>query len=187
MRAMFPSLAFDQPWLWYLLWNALGFSVAFVVDIFVEWAAHRWILHSPKIVKFAYNLHDQSHHVIFGADDTYSASSPEMRSHVVFVPRDYVMFLLVTTPLWVGAEWLIHRPVILGGVLATLTGLNLFNVLHWYYHCPKDSAFQRTRFFRFLREHHRLHHKDKTKNFNVFFFPLADWLLGTQVTKDTRP
>lgn len=179
-----PSFRFDAPWHWIVMWQAIGFAGALVANSFVEWFAHRFILHSKKIVGFAYELHDVSHHGMFGADETYHALDDHMRGHITFVLRDYVMFLLVTAPLWVGAELLIGRPVLFGGVLATLAGLQAFNSFHFRFHCPSDTWFQRTKFFQSLKEHHRIHHRDRTRNFNVFSFPLADILLGTRLKKD---
>lgn len=163
----------------FAVWTLWGFLGAFLVNSFIEWGAHRFILHSPRIVRFAYDLHDRGHHVLFGAGETYHAQNREMEGHITFVARDYLLFLLFTTPLWVGAELLLRRPVLAGGVLATLAGLQLFNSLHLRYHLPSDTWFQRTRYFRFLKEHHRRHHGDPTKNFNVAFIPIADFCLGT--------
>jgi len=167
----------------YLFWNLAGFGGAFVFNSFVEWGAHRFILHSNAIVKFAYKLHDVQHHNYFKGDDTYAwRGSEEDRwklDHVAFVPRDYLMFMLLTAPVWLAAEWLLGVPVALGGALATLSQLQLFNSLHWRFHVPKDTWFQRTWFFRFLCEHHRLHHVNPRCNLNVSFLPLADLCLGT--------
>jgi len=176
-----PSLRFDVPALWYLVWSVIGFFGAMVVNSFVEWISHRFVLHSNRFVKFAYELHDRQHHVFFKADETYHAQNEEVKKHVRFVPRDYVLFLLVTTPLWIGAELLCQRPFLFGGVAATLMGLQLFNSFHWRFHVPSDTWFQRTWFFRYIKEHHRLHHADTKKNFNVYFFPLADLVLGTLI------
>ncbi|MFQ5949764.1 MAG: sterol desaturase family protein [Nitrospiria bacterium] len=165
-------------------WNGVGFVGALFVGSVIEWAAHRFILHSDKIVKFAYRLHDTWHHNYFKADETYTASLTDSADkwrldHILFVPRDYLLFILVTAPLWLGAEFVLGVPIAFGGSLATLTGLQMFNSLHFRFHCPSDTWFQRTRYFNFLKEHHRLHHEDQTKNFNVHFLPIADILLGT--------
>lgn len=181
------SFRFDLPLLQYLIWNAAAFAGAAVINSFVEWIAHRHVLHSPRFVRFAYELHDRTHHVLFGAGETYHAQNEEMRKHITFVPRDYIMFLLVTTPIWIGAELLIQRPLLFGCVLATLTGLQMFNSFHLRFHDPADTWFQRTRFFRYLKEHHRLHHADTHKNFNVYCFPLADFVLGTLVRQGNAP
>jgi hypothetical protein len=175
-----PTFTLDHPWHWYLLWNTVGFAGAFLLNSFVEWGAHRFVLHSKKFVKFAYELHDRTHHVIFGADESYHAQTEDAKNHITFVLRDFILFLVVTTPLWIGAELLLHRPILIGGILATLVGLQMFNSFHLKFHLPSDTWFQRTWFFRFLKEHHRVHHADTTRNYNVAFFPIADWVLGTK-------
>lgn len=178
-RKRMPAFTFGGSVSAYLLWNTLAFAGAAVVNSFIEWGAHRFILHGTRFGRFAYDLHHVGHHGMFGADATYHALDDHMRSHVTFVLRDYLLFLFATTPLWIAAELLTGRPLLVGGVLATLTGLQMFNSLHWRFHVPSDTWFQRTRFFRSLKEQHRRHHADMTSNFNVYFFPLADWVFGT--------
>jgi hypothetical protein len=178
------SFDFTRPVLEYLLWQGAGFLGAFFVGSFIEWFSHKFILHSNKIVGFAYQLHDVQHHNYFNGTDTYSLDRSDQASlwkldHVRFVLRDYVLFLLVTAPLWIAAELLIGRPLFIGGVLAVLFSLQLFNSMHWRYHVPSDTWFQRTWFFRYLKEHHRLHHETKNMNLNVAFFPIADFFLRT--------
>jgi hypothetical protein len=176
---MMPTFNLSAPWHGYLLWNALAFAGACLVNSFVEWGAHRFVLHGTRLGRFAYELHHVGHHGMFGAGETYHALNDEMRSHVTFVLRDYVLFLVVTTPLWMAVEYATGRPLILGGVLATLAGLQMFNSFHWRFHVPTDTWFQRCWFFKTLKEQHRRHHADMTSNFNVYSFPLADWVLGT--------
>ncbi len=173
----------------YLLWNLVGFLGAFVVNSFVEWGAHRFILHSDAILKFAYQLHDVQHHNYFKADETYKADPVAEEDkwrmeHIDFVPRDYLLFILVTSPIWLAAEFLAGVPLAFGGAMATLAGLQLFNSMHHRYHVKGDSWFQRTWFFRFLCEHHRIHHAYKNRNLNVATFPLADLCLGTLLLKE---
>lgn len=164
---------------WFAAWNAIAFAGAFLVNSFVEWTAHRYVLHGTRFGRFAYDLHDRQHHVIFDGGSYYHAKDDFARAHITFVPRDYILFLLVTTPIWIGAELLAGCPFLVGGVLATLAGLQMFNSFHLWFHDPRDSWFERTRFFRFLKEHHRLHHEDPKCNLNVFFLPVADWVFGT--------
>jgi hypothetical protein len=183
-----PTFSLDQPWHFYLLWNAVGFLGAFFVGSFIEWAAHKFILHSNAILKFAYQLHDVQHHNYFKGDETYCLDKNDKENawkldHVEFVPRDYVMFMAVTTPLWVLAEFLAGVPVIIGGCAAVLFSLQLFNSMHYRYHVPSDTWFQGTWFFRYLKEHHRIHHQQTNRNLNVAFFPIADFFLGTLVKK----
>lgn len=175
-----PTFYFDGPLLWYVLWNLFGFCGALIVNSFVEWASHKFILHGNKIVKFAYELHDRSHHVMFRSDESYHAQNDEMKEHITFVGRDFFFFMLFTTPLWIGAEFLLQRPVLIGGAVATLLGLCAFNAWHLRMHLPSGGWFEKTRVFRFLSEHHRRHHQDTRCNLNVVF-PLADWIFRTLV------
>lgn len=173
-----PSLT-HASWHWYLLWQSIAFAIAMVVNSFVEWIAHRFILHSKAIVQFAYDLHHVRHHTLFGSDKSYEAQTEDVKAHVRFGGRDYVMFLAVTFPLWCGMEFLCQRPMVLGGVTATLFGLQCFNTFHGLMHVPRGNWFERTWFFRFIKEHHRLHHANPMTNLNVAFLPLADLVLGT--------
>lgn len=167
----------------YLLWSLAGFGGAAVVNSFVEWLAHRFVLHWDGIVSFAYRKHDRQHHVLFRADESYTATADtpedaERRNHVTFVAADYVVFLIVTTPIWLAVELLAGVPVTVGGVFATLAGLQAFNSWHRMMHTPRGGWFERTRLFKYLCQHHKTHHADTRVNYNVVF-PLADWLLGT--------
>lgn len=172
----------------WLFWNLAGFGAGALIGSFIEWLAHRYILHSDRFVTFAYQLHDVTHHSLFGDDETYIAVTDtdedrERRDHIEFVPRDYLMFMAATAPIWLLAEWLLGVPVALGAALATLAQLQLFNSLHWRYHVPSDTWFQRTWFFRFLSKHHRIHHGNPIYNLNVAFLPLADLCMGTLRTR----
>ena len=115
-------------------------------------------------------------------DYTATTDSPHdamRRTHVTFGPREYLGFVATTAPIWLGAEWLAGVPLALGAALATVGQVQLFNSLHWRFHVPSGSWFEGTRFFRFLAEHHRLHHGRPMTNLNVSFLPLADFCLGT--------
>ena len=165
------------------IWNLVGFAGAVVAGSFIEWIAHKWILHSELFTSFAYKLHQVQHHTYFQGDETYEWKGDEATKwkldHVLFVPRDYLGFIVGTAPLWLGAELLAGVPVAFGAALSTLASLQLFNSMHYRYHVPSDTWFQRTWFFRYLKEHHRIHHEDPRTNLNVAFFPLADLCLGT--------
>lgn len=175
-----PSFDWSRGVWFYALWAAVAFGATIIFNSFAEWLIHRFVLHQRRaLLSYPYEKHDRQHHIIFGAGETYHAKDDFMRGHITFTALDYVLILLANVPLWIGVELLTGRPWILGGFLATLTGLQMFNSLHLRFHDPKDTWFQKTWFFLFLKEHHRLHHGDTSKNFNVYFFPLADWLLGT--------
>lgn len=178
-----PFLRLDGSPLIYAGWTFAAFSAAFFLNSFIEWLLHKFVLHRLTILSYPYRKHAQGHHVIFDGDQNYHAHDDFMRSHITFTALDYILITLACLPFWGGFELLLNRPILPGCVLATLAGLQCFQSLHWRYHVPSDTWFQRTRFFRYLKNHHRLHHEDAHKNFNVFFFPIADIVLGTYLRR----
>lgn len=161
----------------YALWNLAGLGGALVVNSFVEWTVHRYIMHRPFFY-YGY-LHTTSHHATFGHDETYHALNEEMLEHgTSFTWREYLMFPIFTTALYLPVQLLTGKPVYAGALLAVLLGLLAFDLLHSRFHVPQDSWFQRTRVFRFLKEHHRLHHENHESNLNVTL-PLADLCFRT--------
>jgi hypothetical protein len=167
----------DHPWTWYVLWNAAAFAVAFIPNSFIEWLSHRFVLHSKAIVRFGYEEHDRTHHVIYRSDGSFSV--PGLDYGIDFRFRDWFLFLVIVVPAWIGVELATGRPLVVGATLASMLWLQTFNVLHRAFHAPSGSWIERTRYFRFLREHHRGHHADPSKNLNVAFPPLADLVFGT--------
>lgn len=172
-----PSFDFQNP-TQYVLWNLGVFFVSFIPNSFVEWLSHRFVLHSKAIVSFAYEEHDRQHHRVYLADQSFSM--PGFDYGVDFHLRDWLLFLVMVIPMWVGVEWLVGRPLLVGASLSTLCWLQMFNVLHKHYHVPTGAWFERTRYYRFLIGHHRKHHEDTRVNFNVCFVPIADWVLRTK-------
>jgi hypothetical protein len=173
------SLTADWTSSWYWLWNLAAFAVAIPLNSFVEYGAHRFVMHRRFwLLPYGY-LHTTSHHARFGSDDSYYAKTDEDRDHIRFTWKEYVLFPLFCLIAYAPVELLVGRPILIGILAATFVGLQGFNSLHWRFHVLGDTWFQRTRFFRFLKEHHRLHHLDMTRNFNVYFFPLADWCFKT--------
>jgi sterol desaturase/sphingolipid hydroxylase (fatty acid hydroxylase superfamily) len=160
-----------------ILWGSFG-----------EWLIHRFVMHTRQpLLPYPYELHAVGHHGMFGADASYHAQDEEMKKHVTFDPKDYFFILSAHVPGLLAFEWLtgiaLSAPV---AAVAILGCTGAFDILHWKYHVPSDTWFQRTRLFRFLKEHHRLHHLRQDRNYNVFSLPLADWCLGTLITKESR-
>ena len=181
-----PTFSFAGPWLHYAAWNLGAFAASFFLNSFVEFFAHKYVMHRPfRLVPYGY-AHTTSHHAKFGADASYALTGPddERRTHILFTWREYVLLPAFCLAVYAPVEWLIGKPILAGVLLSALTGLQMFNSLHWRFHAPTDTWFQGTRFFRFLSRHHRIHHGDMTKNFNVFFLPIADWCIGTLITKE---
>lgn len=174
-----PTFSFDGGWLPYAGWNLLAFAASFVPHSFFEWISHRFVLHSKAIVKFAFEEHDRVHHVIYGSDHTFHVQDGKPAYGVDFTARDFILFIVIVMPLWGAAEYLSGKPLLLGAFVSVLVWLNMFNYLHRLYHEPKGSWVEKTWYFCFLKEHHRKHHEDTSRNLNVSFLPIADWALRT--------
>jgi hypothetical protein len=56
----------------------------------------------------------------------------------------------------------------------------IWNMIHLEMHKPEQRFFSSWPIYKFLAQHHCLHHIHPNKNFNVVF-PLADYILGTNV------
>lgn len=173
------TFTYQGPLFWYLLWNLFGFLGAFLLNSFVEWGAHKLVMHRRfPLIPYGYE-HTTSHHAKFGADESYHAREEWLKKHILFTWREYVILPLTCLALYAPVELLVGRPILAGVLLAALAALQMFNSFHWSMHVPEDTRFQRTGFFRFLSEHHRLHHADMSCNYNVHFLPIADWVMGT--------
>lgn len=182
-----PTFMFSGPWWEYALWNLASFTAAFfLLNSFIEHQIHSRVMHRLFwLVPYGY-AHTTSHHARFGSDKSYTLDGPadERRTHILFTWREYVILPPVCLAAYAPVEWIAGKPILLGILLSAFAGLQMFNSLHWRFHAPSDTWFQRTSFFQFLARHHRIHHGDMTKNFNVYFLPLADMCLGTLDTKE---
>lgn len=166
-------------WVSFATWNLVGFLVAVVVNSFIEHFVHRWVMHKRNpLIPYGY-LHTTSHHAVFGADETYHAIRPGMLEHGIgFTFKEYLLFPVACSAIYVPAELLLGRPVYLGALAAVFAGLVAFDVLHRRFHNPQGTWFERTKAYSFLCRHHKIHHADMTKNLNVVTL-IADLLLGT--------
>lgn len=174
-------------WWQYVLWELTGFAGALVVNSFIEYFAHRLIMHKPsRLIPYGYE-HVTTHHTTFGSGVTYVVIRDEMKKDgLAFTWREYVIFPVSCSLLYVPAELLVGRPIYLGCLMAVFAGLVAFDVIHYRFHFPQRGWMERTRVFRFLCQHHRLHHERMWKNFNVTL-PIADLCLGTLVTQPLDP
>ena len=170
----------------YLLTQGAAFLVTLIYCSFFEWTLHRNVMHRKTWLSYPFELHAMLHHRIFRHDHTYHAQNEEMRQHVTFVPRDYILLLLVNTPVFVATEWALRVPVLIGAWVAVLLYLAMFDILHWSFHVPNERRMERWFWVRWLKEHHRLHHQYQYRNLNVVL-PLADLLFGTRIGKPREP
>lgn len=166
-----------------ILWpQAVAFVAVVLYGSFFEWTLHKYFMHRRAFIPYPFELHALIHHKIFQADETFHAQNEKMKEHVTFVPRDYLILLCVNAPVFFAFEWITGISIVVGGSLAILSYLLMFDFLHWTFHVPNNHVYEKLGPFRWIKRHHLLHHKYQNRNLNVVF-PLADLVLGTLVTK----
>ena len=166
-----------------LISQSVAFLATFVYGSFFEWTLHRFVMHKrQKLVPYPFELHAMIHHKMFGWDETFHAQSKEMLEHVTFVPRDYLILLCINAPLFLAVQWITGLQVALGGCLAVLMYLGMFDALHWMFHVPRARFVENFGPYRWIKRHHLLHHRYQNRNYNVVF-PLADFTLGTRISR----
>lgn len=187
--------------------SAPGAAVAFLLGLLVlpvaaspyEWLVHRYVYHGTVIpfLRRIYVIHQHGHHYAICPTWRYVTNGPVLRHPIVSGSRadlhqgfwsnlriklaHFAFYMVLGTVLILWPAWHATGNVaFLSGLLAALVVVSdLFVRVHDAIHYPREFPFiQRQRWFRFLDEHHYIHHVDTTVNVN-FLLPLADLLFGT--------
>lgn len=171
----------------------LSFVVGIVYSSIFEWVLHRYVMHKPfKILGFtftyAFKAHAIVHHEQFRSDESYEAEPGEERvgkipmawwNGVTLVLVGSIPFAIIS---YLTGPW----NILIGISVAMLCYYGAYEYIHYCFHLPKDRFWERTRIFKFLNKHHKIHHEQMGKNFNVVL-PLADFLLGSLSLSLKRP
>ena len=156
----------------------LGVLAAFFYCTFLEWFIHRYVMHTNRISKLAFDRHAISHHSERRSLKTFYISPDGEYKYEIgessFVPILWFMHM----PMFIVVWRYVSIPGCIALSIAGLLYLVAYEVLHFYIHAPRNYLFQRTRLFRFYCEYHRLHHHKARVNYNVVM-PLADIILRT--------
>jgi hypothetical protein len=168
----------------YFLCQLGAFFGWFAYGSFFEWWFHKYLFHSPKLIKRTFEAHALVHHQNYRGDESYDLPSPK-DPHGEHIMMDWFalpLFLGFHLPILWFVQWVTGLPSLWGGIAAITVYYLGYETLHYFMHVPRDRWVERTRVFKFLNEHHRLHHKYQQKNLNVLL-PLADLVLRTLRTK----
>lgn len=175
MPTLFPE--FDL--LPYIAIQTAALVAGWIYASFAEWALHKYIMHRKFIPRFPFNAHALVHHKLFRADSSYHASTPEQLQHVTFNWTDHLILNGIHLVLFMVLELATGWPILLGGLVASITYLFAYESIHYYFHVPSHHFFERHGWFRWLKHHHLIHHKQQFRNLNVVL-PLADFVLRTR-------
>jgi hypothetical protein len=163
-------------------WELLTVPLTFLFANFVEYRAHRGVMHhrTPPF-GLVFDRHTPAHHGFY-THEAMAAESTRDYYMVLFPPVLIVFFFgLFALPVGLLLAWL-STPNVARLFVATAVGYFLtYEWLHFSYHQPAESFIGRRWLVRRLRAHHTLHHdlrKMQKCNFNITF-PICDAIFGT--------
>jgi len=202
MKILFPTLWATQiatP-LWVI---GVTFLAAHMLNAFVEYFFHRYVLHAQIVPFFGhfYTAHNTHHkltdvtQIIVTSNKFPIVKEPQHESS--FFPWwSLAVFSLFLTPLYILAWWYNPAsPVFIAGYSALFWSLLLHEVFHSAWHWPLSTwtpLFARKRtgwFWHLIYTFHLRHHANVRCNESVsgfFGLPIPDLLFGTYLPSNTR-
>ena len=157
--------------------------VLFLYSSFFEWFIHRNFMHTPRFpLQDAFRGHTMIHHKQYHGE-TFTAEPGKHPTNVMMRWYAFPSLLAGHMVLFGLFQWLTGLPIFWGASLGCTIYFVGYEYTHYLMHVPKGHFVERFGWYRFLLNHHRLHHKYMLRNLNVFV-PLADLCLGTLVTAE---
>ena len=168
--------------------------VALVQASLFEWVYHRYWLHRPWLPPQMFTAHTLVHHQLCKHDDTFQVTEHEQEEALTFQWWGGPLLVAINLIPWLLATWVLVAVGIALPYIAWMATVAVtifvyyaaYEGFHYLMHKPKFPWIERSRPFRFLEKHHRLHHVHMGSNFNVVM-PLADLMLGTLILRDPLP
>ncbi len=153
----------------WLIWDALILAGLVAVWPFVEWVIHVFVLHMKpfQIAGKTVDLHLSSKHRAHHQD-------PDDLTHV-FIP---IRSLLISLPFYFLVAWLVMPTTPL--MFTALAGLFTMGIIYEWCHFLIHTNYRaKTRFYKRLWRHHRLHHFKHEENWFGVSTTMGDKVLGT--------
>lgn len=179
-----------------ILLNFVIFVIILTYLSSYEYVIHRFPMHMKNLGKpwylplfrFLYKNHTEEHHPDF-LPVTYERLDTNHHDITLLKPLFLLGFILITTatiPIWLIDYFTNYRfHLIYFGLPMAIVYYILFESIHVSMHKPDSiprKLFGWTRWFRFLQDHHKIHHSKWGVNFNLVC-PIADYLFGTLYKK----
>ncbi len=190
--------------------GAAAFLSVSLVNCFMEYFFHRYVLHTPAVpfLRRLYRQHTLHHALtriacrrardgrgILFIENKFPIVEPEQGEASFFPWYSLAVFALVLAPLLALLQWLLPTfPWFLAGFAALAVSLSLYEILHAINHWPFEKwepLIGHPRWGKFWRPvygFHLRHHAvtDCNESISGFFgLPLADWTLRTCVIPQT--
>ncbi len=165
-----------------------------------EWMVHRYLYHrhhKNRLMKHIYNIHHVGHHSVIFPPERY-VTNGSVKRHPIFekditklgeTPSNNFLtrlshsgsYILLTFMTIIGPSWLItnNNIFLISTIVATIIICYIVVTVHDAIHYPSQHPIiQNQKFFKFLDNHHFIHHICTEKNVN-FLLPICDFLFGT--------
>ncbi|AHF91572.1 hemolysin D [Opitutaceae bacterium TAV5] len=216
LGGLFAALWFFFPSIWSAqfvgpLWKGVAaFLGISLLNCFVEYFFHRYVLHKPAVPLFRYFYRQHTlHHgltriakrrtrdgtgVLF-IENKFPIVEPEQHEASFFPWYSFATFAAIMTPVLVTLHWLMPSfPWFIAGFAALASSLTLYEVLHAINHWPFESwepliKHPRWKWFWLpVYGFHLRHHAvtDCNESISGFFgLPVADWTFRTCVIPQT--
>ncbi|MBC8101606.1 MAG: hypothetical protein H7Z41_03355 [Cytophagales bacterium] len=163
--------------------EVLACVVLFVYCSFFEWFVHRHVMHVKRFpLHDAFRGHVIVHHQLYHGEN-FLVKTPGRAPSVTLRWYAFPGMIAIHLPFFGLFQWMTGLPIFWGAMLGCILYFSGYEYTHYLMHVPRGHFVERFRWFQFLREHHRLHHKYMLRNMNVFI-PLADLCYGTLVTSE---
>jgi len=216
LTGLFAGLWFFVPTVWFAqfqppLWKAGGaFAAVSLLNCFVEYFFHRYVLHTPAIplLRRFYRSHTLHHgltHIVrkqlrgdnqvLFIENKFPIVEPEQHEASFFPWYALAVFALLLAPVLALLQWLVPSfPWFMSGFLALACSLTLYEVLHAINHWSLEQwlpLIEHPRWGKIWQPaygFHLRHHAvtDCNESISGFFgLPLADWVFGTCVIPQT--
>jgi hypothetical protein len=145
-----------------------------------EWYLHKYHMHRPgfinKISPGTYYEHTKLHHGRYYKVFDYEPDPIGRITNIMFKLGTSILTIM---PIALIISLLSVQFAIILSIIGFLD-IVIWNTIHEEMHIPNNRFFSNWRIYKYLREHHRLHHKHPGKNFNVVI-PLMDYIIGTKI------
>lgn len=149
-----------------------------------EWLLHKFVMHRPFLgFKYPFKAHQLIHHETFGWKADYHLQNEIDRKTIPMAWWNGPVLICIATLIPLLISYLLNwwAVCIIFGIVVTFYFI-AYEYFHWCMHEPRNRWFEQTRWYKFIDNHHRIHHLKMNSNLNVVF-PFADWLVGSLVLK----
>lgn len=182
LNALLPNTA--QEWLLQIIISSI---VSLIVISFMEYMIHRYLMHEglpewfykllPVLKNFMYQ-HRVLHHSVYYKQFDHEPDPVGRDLNIKIELWQSAIIGLLVLPVLVIIAWLLSAVPVLIFVAFALAHNLTWNLIHSEMHKPKHAFWTRWGIYKFLAQHHYMHHQDTHSNFNITV-PLADFVLAT--------